>query len=277
MKSFKERHNHSSYDTAINDLLRFHPDAPGSRRAGSNVGKRESQAQPKPDKLPDADVVEDVDTDVDLLKAVIITRLIVEGMVPVVKIPLILALCAMLFFGRVNVKGIISSSTAARLMADVFSHDGALLRSMFTDVNAVHLQTDLSTRQNEERMSIWLTFAKPDKPALQTTPTLYERNAPSSFAVHRRIVWSGAITSKEGCVQFDAVKRVLQFLGVYLLLASFTTDGGKDALGQGIGLLGRLNRDLPSELFHVMCDLHVLNRALVCLSICSSTCNITHL
>ena len=57
------------------------------------------------------------------------------------------------------------------------------------------------------------------------------------------------------------------YLGVYLKLASFTSDGGKDALGTGTGFLGWLNRDRSrlklESVLHVDCDLHVLNRGLV--------------
>jgi hypothetical protein len=200
-----------------------------------------------------------LEEETNFLKSVIVTRLVVEAGVAAMKVPLVLALCAMLFFGRVDLALIVSASKVPRLLKTVFQYDAAILHNLFNGVDAVHLQTDLSSRKGEERLSIWLTFA-----SLVAAGTA---NMPAAYNINRRIVWNGAVASKEGKVQFTIVKQILVYLGIYLKLASFTSDGGKDALGTGTGFLGWLNRDrlrLKLELvLHVDCDLHVLNRGLV--------------
>ena len=50
-------------------------------------------------------------------------------------------------------------------------------------------------------------------------------------------------------VQWRTTKYVLQMLGALSKLASFTTDGGKDAMGEGAGVLGRIQRDLKRPSF----------------------------
>jgi hypothetical protein len=50
-------------------------------------------------------------------------------------------------------------------------------------------------------------------------------------------------------VQWRTTNYVLQMLGALSKLASFTTDGGKDAMGEGAGVLGRIQRDLKRPSF----------------------------
>ena len=149
---------------------------------------------------PTADLTEEKDMEdsnlleeeTNFLQSVIITRLVVEGGVAAMKVPLVLALCAMLFFGRVDLALIVSASKVPRLLKTVFQYDAAILHNLFNGVDAVHLQTDLSSRKGEERLSIWLTFA-----SLLAAGTA---NMPAAYNINRRIVWNGAVTSKEGKV-----------------------------------------------------------------------------
>ena len=99
-----------------------------------------------------------------------------------------------------------SSSSIERYMADVFAYDHAssLLADSVGGCDCVHLQTDLSMRKGEERMSTWITFATMVKQSTSRRLSLSERSTPPEFEINRRIIWSGTLVSKEGKEQFES-------------------------------------------------------------------------
>jgi hypothetical protein len=67
-------------------------------------------------------------------------------------------------------------------MKSVFSY-AAILKATFADVRSVHLQTDLSDRNGESRMSMWLTFARAEEVRKRKKPTQYEQGQPTLYCL----------------------------------------------------------------------------------------------
>ena len=174
-------------------------------------------------------------------KIAVVSRLVVEGSVSLNKLPLVIDLVKLLL--SVSDNETLSTSTYDRLFKKAFSYDVALLKSFFEGASSVHLKPDCSTRQGQERLSVFLTGWLNEEPV-------------------EKLIFSGAIDSKTGEDQFTSLLEVLQQLDVLDRIIALTSDQGKDVCAPN-GLFGLLEKHLKRELLRIMCDLHILNRGFV--------------
>ena len=151
--AFKRLHKHKTWEQSIQDLLKIHPHTP-------SVPRKQLQS-PTPAlrsaafSAADADDEED-DVKLNNLRGVVVTRMVTEGGASVIKVPVLLALSSMYFYGRINSSDIVSASQVERMTNSVFQHDAGLLRAELQAIRFLHLQVDLSGRKREERLSAWL-------------------------------------------------------------------------------------------------------------------------
>jgi len=177
----------------------------------------------------------------DATRISVVSRLVVEGSVSLNKMPLVVDLVKKLL--EVSDSETFSCSKYDRLFKKAFDFDLALLKDFFTLADRVHLKPDCSTRQGQERLSVFLTCWRAGVPV-------------------ERLIYSGALESKTGVDQLAALIEVLVQLDVLDKLVALTSDAGKDVCA-GNGLFGLLEKELKRELLRIECDLHMLNRGFV--------------
>jgi hypothetical protein len=249
LKLFKETQKLNTFDQAILQLLKFFPST-ATRVTLPTQTQRVLKNQTPLSKaaMPSSEESSSDESNPNLLKMVIVSRLITECFVSSVKIPVVLGLASMYFFGKIKIEEVISETQANRYLKSLFSYDAAILRLEFRNVTAVHLQADLSERKGEERLVLFLTFSK---------------QAQGKPEPERKLVFSGAVASKAATEQLRVVVSTLNRLGVTEKLASVTSDSGADVVGIKGGLIALLETTLKISLLKIDCDLHIQNRALV--------------
>ena len=227
-----------SYDLLLQTLAMLHP---STDHASQNS---QSTASDEQDSDKSAEDEEHMLSKKEAMDIAVITRLIVEGGVSVVKLPLVLQLCGLLIKSGTSV---ISTSSADRTFHKAFALDLGMLVEFFDDIPAVHAKPDCSTRQGQERLSLFVSGWKIEGGVGRPV---------------ERCVFTSALASKSGADQFLAVRHLLVRIKLFKKLESLTSDGGLDVCAPG-GLFGLLEENLGRPLIRIEGDLHVLNRGFV--------------
>ena len=178
-------------------------------------------------------------------RVVLIQRLVAEAGISVRKIPLVIALVSIHLLRRVDTSQLFSSSHTDRLLKRSFAYDLAILKDFFTHVKVVHLKPDCSSRQGEERLSVFATGWH----RLQAKPIC-------------RQIFAGSLVTKSGVDQLNALYGILCGLGIKDKVGSVCSDCGADVCADG-GLFGLLEKKLQKKLDKILGDLHILNRGFV--------------
>jgi hypothetical protein len=159
LQTFKQTHQLDTWDTVIQELLTLHPGTmcqhPKPLAAAPELlSEEEEEEEGAIDPLEHGNkpVVKP-----NILRMVAVSRLNVEGDVPINKIPFVLAVASVYLNGKVNPSEIVSASTATRLCKQVWEYDAALLRRELEELDVVHMQPDISQRQGEERLALFVT------------------------------------------------------------------------------------------------------------------------